>query len=212
MDELMDLSLIYKGMFIGLAIGVPVGPIGVLCIQRTLAKGRQYGLLSGLGVATADALYGFLAGFGLYFVQNLLKDYQPWIRPLACVIICALGVKIFFARPICRTQPCNGVGLLSAYSSSLLLTLTNPFTIIAFATAILTQNLTEVSGSLFHTGLLVAGIFCGSALWWVVISSGIGLFHGRFAEHELRLINRIAGAIVMLFGMVILLQPYLHYL
>ena len=200
----MDWMLVVKGVFIGLAIGVPIGPIGVLCIQRTLSKGREHGLLSGLGAATAAALYGFIAAFGLLFVQDFILRYHGWFRPLGFLALLALGLKIFFTRPVLHAVPINGIGLLRAYTSAFIITLTNPFTIIAFAIVFVGLGVAAISGSLYHAGLLVLGIFCGSAAWWILISGSVGLFHGRLNLQELRWINRIAGSILIVFALIVL--------
>ena len=125
-------AFLLKGIAIGLSIAAPVGPIGVLCIRSTLAEGRIQGLVSGLGAAAADALYGCVAGFGLTLLSDLLTGQQTWLRAIGGTFLCYLGVKTFLAQPGERVASEASLGLLGAFSSTFLLTLANPVTILAF--------------------------------------------------------------------------------
>src|SRR5258706_16191577 len=126
------MHLILKGMIIGFSIAAPVGPIGVLCIRRSLAEGRQMGLATGLGAATADALYGCVAGFGLTAISNFLVGQRFWICLMGGLFMCYLGVRTFMSKPAERMAEIRKSGLLSAYGFTLLLTLSNPTTILSF--------------------------------------------------------------------------------
>ena len=129
----MEIPFLFQGVLLGFSIAAPVGPIGVLCIRRTLAEGRLTGFVSGLGAATADAIYGLVAGFGLTFVSSLLVGGQFWMRLVGGAFLCYLGARTFLAKPAQRTASATGSGLLGAYASTLVLTLTNPMTIFSFA-------------------------------------------------------------------------------
>ena len=129
----MNFSFIIPGIMVGFFIAAPVGPIGVLCIRRTLAEGRVQGLVSGLGAATADAVYGCIAAFGLTLVSNALVQQQLWLRLVGGVFLCFLGVKTLLTKPSEKACPERGTGLLRAYGTTFLLTLTNPMTILSFA-------------------------------------------------------------------------------
>jgi len=129
----MEINFFLRGMIIGFSIAAPVGPIGVLCIRRTLAEGKASGLISGLGAATADAIYGCVAGFGLTFISNLLIHQQMWLRLVGGAFLCYLGFKTFFSKPSESTVTIKSNNLLRAYASTLFLTLTNPMTILSFA-------------------------------------------------------------------------------
>src|SRR5512147_1604480 len=128
----MDTSLFFRGLVVGFSIAAPVGPIGVLCIRRTLANGRISGLVTGLGAATADGMYGCVAGFGLTFISGILIDQQMWLRLFGGLFLCYLGVKTLLSRPAEQEAKAAGTGLLGSYASTFLLTLTNPMTIISF--------------------------------------------------------------------------------
>src|SRR5580765_4765683 len=115
----MDQNFFLRGVVIGFSIAAPVGPIGVLCIRRTLADGRRFGFASGLGAATADAVYGCVAGFGVTAVSDLLVSQQTWLRLVGGLFLCYLGVKSFFARPARSTVSPKGGALTGAYLSTL---------------------------------------------------------------------------------------------
>jgi threonine/homoserine/homoserine lactone efflux protein len=198
----MHIGFLLKGIIFGFSIAAPVGPIGVLCIRRTLAEGRVYGFVSGLGAATADAIYGCIAGFGLAFISDILVGQQTWLRLIGGAFLCWLGVRTFVSRPAERTASASGEGLLGAYASTLFLTLTNPATILAFAAIFAGLGVASATGGNYlSAGMLVLGVFTGSALWWLILSGGISLFRGRFGPDALRWVNRISGVIIAGFGL-----------
>lgn len=197
----MNISFLLKGLAIGFSIAAPVGPIGVLCIRRTLADGRLHGLVSGLGAATADAAYGCVAGFGLTFISNFLVSQQLWLRLIGGAFLCTLGLKTLLSKPAEQAAPTAGTGLAGAYASTLFLTLTNPLTILSFAAIFAGLGLAASSGSYASAGVLVLGVFTGSALWWLFLSSGVGLFRDRFNPRALQWVGRISGAIITGFGL-----------
>jgi threonine/homoserine/homoserine lactone efflux protein len=199
-------SFFLRGLIIGFSIAAPVGPIGVLCIRRTLADGRASGLISGLGAATADAIYGSIAGFGLTFISSLLIRHQGWLRLVGGTFLCYLGLKTFFARPAEQPALAKGNDLLSAYASTFFLTLTNPMTILSFAAIFAGLGVGSASGNYFSAGILVLGVFIGSALWWLILSSGVGMIWKKFNSLGLRWINRISGIIITAFGLFVLLS------
>jgi threonine/homoserine/homoserine lactone efflux protein len=199
----MDPEFYLRGAVIGLAIAAPVGPTGVLCIRRTLSDGRLSGLASGLGAATADALYGAVAGFGLTFVSTFVVSQQVWLRIVGGLFLLYLGMRTFLSKPS-TTADGAGKGLLGAYASTLALTLTNPLTILSFAVDFAGLGLGNGSSDYLSAGLLVLGVFCGSALWWLLLSGGVSLLRSRFSYKGLWWVNRISGILILLFGIVAL--------
>lgn len=195
-----------RGLVIGFSIAAPVGPIGLLCIRRTLAEGQASGLVSGLGAATADALYGCIAGFGLTFISNILISQQVWLRLIGGAFLCYLGLKTFLARPAEKAASAQGNGLGGAYASTFFLTLTNPMAILSFAAIFAGLGVASASGNYLPAGVLVLGVFIGSALWWLILSGGVGLFRAKFSPHGLRWVNRISGVIIAGFGLLALLS------
>ena len=202
----MDSTYLLKGLVIGFSIAAPVGPIGVLCIRRTLSEGRASGLVSGLGAATADTIYGCVAGFGLTFISSFLVNQQVWLRLIGGAFLCYLGIKTLLAKPAQEVILAKGNGLIGAYTSTLFLTLTNPMTIISFAAIFAGMGLANPRGDYISAGVLVFGVFIGSALWWLLLSGGFSLFREKFNLHGLLWVNRISGAIITGFGVFALLS------
>ncbi len=200
----MDIGALLRGIAIGFSIAAPVGPIGLLCIRRTLAEGRIAGFVSGLGAATADAMYGAIAAFGLTLVSSALVSQQRALRLVGGIFLCYLGARTFRARPAERAASARGGGLLGAYASTLLLTLTNPTTILSFAAIFAGLGMAGHAGYAVAASL-VLGVFLGSAGWWLVLSGGVGLWSGRLGSEGLRWVNRLSGAIIAGFGAVALL-------
>ena len=196
----MGVGLFFKGMIIGFAIAAPVGPIGVLCIRRTLAEGRTSGFVSGLGAATADAVYCSVAALGLTFVANLLVGGESWLRLVGGAFLIFLGVKTFLARVPERDAPAGRSGLLGAYASTFFLTLTNPTTILSFAAIFAGLGAGGANGDALSAVLLVLGVFLGSALWWLMLSGAAGLFRVMLSTRGLRWVNRVSGTVIATFG------------
>ena len=199
-------NFLLRGILIGFSIAAPVGPIGVLCIRRTLAEGRATGFVSGLGAATADAIYGCIAGFGLTLVTRFLMDQQMWLRLFGGAFLCYLGVKTVLSRPAKQAASAKGSGLAGAYGSTFLLTLTNPMTILSFAAVFAGLGLASAGGSYASASILVLGVFAGSALWWLMLSGGVSLLRSRFDVPGLEWVNRISGVVIAGFGVVALLS------
>lgn len=202
---MIDLSLFLRGLIIGFSIAAPVGPIGVLCIRRTLAEGRIVGLATSLGAASADALYGSIAGFGLTVVSTFLVGQQVWLRLVGGLFLCYLGARTFVSRPAKRPAVASESGLAGAYASTFVLTLTNPLTILSFA-AVFAGLGAGAAGGGYAAALLVAGVFCGSALWWLLLSGGVSLLRRQIDPSKMMLINRISGIIIAAFGGIALLS------
>lgn len=200
----MEISFLLRGMLLGFSIAAPVGPIGLLCIRRTLTDGRLTGFVSGLGAATADLMYGCVAAFGLTAVTALLTGNAIWMRLIGGLFLLYLGAQTFRSAPATREASADARGLLGAYISTLLLTITNPLTILTFA-AMFAALGAGITGGDYTRGMLVAaGVFIGSAAWWLLLSGGVGLLRRRIDERWLRLINRASGAMIAGFGLLAL--------
>jgi threonine/homoserine/homoserine lactone efflux protein len=202
----MDISYLLRGLVIGFAIAAPVGPIGVLCIRRTLAEGRAAGLVSGLGAATADAIYGFIAAFGLTYVSSILIGQQQWIRLIGGLFLCYLGLRTFYAKPAEKPSSAEGIGLVRVYVSTFFLTLTNPMTILSFAAIFAGLGIGSATGNYSSAALLVLGVFLGSGLWWLLLSGGVSLFRTKLKPRALWWVNTISGIVILGFGVTALLS------
>ncbi len=202
----MDITMLLKGILLGFSIAAPVGPIGVLCIRRTLADGRVSGFVSGLGAATADAFYGSIAGFGLTFISGFMISQQIWLRLLGGAFLLYLGIRTFLAKTTDVAASATGNGLGGAYASTLFLTLTNPLTIISFAAIFAGLGVLTNSGDYASAATLVAGVFIGSASWWFFLSGGVSLLRSRFNLQGMNWVNRVSGAVILGFGLLALLS------
>ena len=195
-----------RGLVLGFSIAAPVGPIGVLCIRRTLHEGRSAGLVTGLGAATADALYGCVAAFGLTFVSSFLLDKQTWLRLIGGAFLCYLGARTLLARPTERAVSTSARGLTGFYLSTLALTITNPMTILSFAAVFAGLGLAGAGGNYGQAGVLVLGVFLGSATWWLLLSSAVSILRARFTPRWMLWVNRLSGLVVLAFGISALLR------
>jgi len=200
----MELKFFLQSLLIGFSIAAPVGPIGVLCIRRTLTYGRRSGLASGLGAATADAVYGSIAGFGLTFISAFLISQQFWLSLIGGLFLCYLGLKIFLAPTPAMSHTVAAPNHAGAFTSTFFLTLTNPATIISFTAIFAGLGLASTDGNYFLAAVLVLGVFTGSALWWLTLSSVVGLFRSKLTPNRLRWVNRAAGVMLVILGVLIL--------
>lgn len=192
-----------RGFIIGISMAAPVGPIGVLCMRRTLSDGKLTGFLSGLGAATADMIYGAVAAFGLTFLMDLLIGQVIWLKLVGGIFLLYLGMKTFLSNPAEQAAQGNRNGLLGAYLSTLFLTMTNPMTILSFI-AIFAAAMPSSTGN--SPLVLVAGVFAGSAFWWLALSFGVGLMRERLSPNLMLWINRLSGLVITTFGVISLLS------
>jgi len=196
------MDLLLKGVILGFSIAAPVGPIGILCIQRTLSFGRWYGVVSGLGAATADALYGAIAAFGLTMITLFLTNQMWWFQIIGGVFLIYLGVRTLMNPMAIQTNNISKQSLPMAYGSTLLLTLTNPTTILSFSLIFAGFGLSTDEPKMAL--IFIGGVFIGSGLWWILLSSGVSLLREHISE-SLSWINRVAGLVLIGFGVVSLL-------
>jgi threonine/homoserine/homoserine lactone efflux protein len=188
--------MFFKGLILGFSIAAPVGPIGLLCIQRTLQRGRLAGFVSGLGAATADACYGLVAAFGLGTVVSFLLGLQFWLQLGGGLFLLGLGLKTLLAqpKPATATTSLGKASLAGAFTSILLLTLANPATILSFFAVFAGLGIGARSGNALA---LVGGVFLGSATWWLILSFLAGLFRRHLNDGCMRLLNVIAGVCLL---------------
>ncbi|MBT3338742.1 MAG: LysE family transporter [Anaerolineae bacterium] len=200
----MHIPFLLKGILIGFSIAAPVGPIGVLCIRRTLAEGRRAGLVSGLGAATADLFYGCVAAFGLTFISQFLINQENGLRLVGGIFLLYLGIKTFLSTGSGEAIKNQKGGLLSAYFSTFILTITNPMTILSFVAIFAGLGIVNTGGDYASALMLVTGVFIGSAAWWFLLSAGASFFQKKIDAQGLAWINKISGIIITLFGIMAL--------
>ena len=209
MDSKELLGLLVQGIVLGFSIAAPVGPIGVLCIRRTLQNGFKSGLASGLGAASADAVYGAIAAAGLTLAADFLAKQQTWLGIFGGAFLLFLGVRTFLSPPPEADEQDPETNKLGGdYLSTFLLTLSNPITIFSFAAMF--GGLNAGLGTGFKTGafVLVLGVFSGSALWWLGLSVSVNYFRKKFSVGVMRWVNRLAGAVIVIFGMMMLRRAF----
>src|SRR4051812_18996357 len=202
-----SLELLFRGLAAGLIIAAPVGPVNVLCISRTIKKGWISGLISGLGAATADFFYGCIAGFSITYVIQFLVREEFWIRFVGGILLVGIGVWYYFKRPESLAAQKQGESERSDYASTLLLTLTNPTTVLSFMAVLASLGLGGERTN-WVTLFLVLGIFAGSMLWWVVLTATVNHFRGRFTDRAMLWMNRIAGLAIGGFGVLSFVMGY----
>jgi threonine/homoserine/homoserine lactone efflux protein len=189
-----------KGIVIGIVIALPVGPVGMLCVRRTLFEGVSYGLASGVGAASADAIFGIIAGLGLSVLRDWIVSWEDWLGAAGGIYLLYAGLRALAARPAGDPEPLAGERLFGAFASAFLLTITNPVTVLSFA-AIFAKVGIDPAASYGGIAVLVAGIFTGSALWWLGLALGIAPVRRHAGVTVLRWVNRVSGAILVLSGL-----------
>jgi threonine/homoserine/homoserine lactone efflux protein len=200
----MDVTLLSKGFAVGFIVAIPIGPVGLLCTQRTLSHGRMHGLISGLGAATADVIYASLAAFGLTIVSNFLVAQQMWFRLFGGAFICLLGIKIFLSKPTPTGSLAEKLRHFNNYTSTLLITLSNPVSILVSAGMFAGLGLVSLGIVWVRSIQIVGGVFLGSMFWWITLSAFIGIFHKQVGDSTIVLLARIFGTIITIIGIIVI--------
>ncbi|HXQ51338.1 MAG TPA: LysE family transporter [Stellaceae bacterium] len=208
----MLIVTLLKGIAVGIVIALPVGPVGLLCVRRTLFGGMRFGLVSGLGAACADTVFGIVAGFGLTVVRDWILGFQDWLGAAGGVYLVWTGAHVLLVRaaPEPEPEPLGGEALAGAFASTFALTITNPITILAFA-AIFAKFGIAPNATSIDVAVLVAGVFAGSALWWLGITIGIAWVRRRARGVRLGWLNRLSGAVLSLSGLALLAAAWLGF-
>lgn len=191
-----------KGLAFGFVLAAIVGPMWVLCFRRTIAHGMLAGLASGMGIALADGLYGAVAAFGLTAVSGFLLQQAFWVGLAGAAFLLWLGGRALFAKPAALEDGPNGAlprSLATAFLSTLTLTLANPPTILAFAAIFAGLGL-AANADFATAGFVVAGVFAGSAAWWVILVAGAGWLRGRIRPWVVRAVNIVSGVAILGFA------------
>jgi threonine/homoserine/homoserine lactone efflux protein len=206
---LIDLELPFRGLAAGFIIAAPVGPVNVLCIQRSLEKGWKSGILSGLGAALVDTLYGGIAGFSISLVIQFLIREQFWIRLIGGILLIGIGTAYYFKKPGSLKASQRDESSHSDVVSAFLLTATNPTTVLSFLAVLAMLGLGR-QRPLWQTSLLVGGIFCGSMTWWIILTTGANLLRDKVTDRTMCWLNRVGGLAIGAFGLVNLVLSRSH--
>ena len=197
----MTLAPLFQGIIIGFALAVPIGPIGILCIKRTLTDGSRSGLLVGLSGASADVVYALSAAFGVRLVVDFVSEQELWVRLFGALLLVAIGVHMLRSRPTLNAPASRNLEARS-YLSTLLLALTNPMTLFAFMAAFSSIGVHDMMGDAGSLVLLIVGVFVGSLSWFGLLGAVARQFSGSVGTRGILLINRIAGGLLIVFGII----------
>lgn len=193
-----DGALFAQSLLIGLSIAAPVGPIGLLVIQRTLQHGSGVGLATGLGAAMADALYGAIGAFGVAGVIDALNGARVPLALGGAAFLLWLAWRIWHAAPAVRAATAGGGGALGSFAGTFALTLSNPATILSFAAVF---GALGARGGVSEPWTMVAGVLAGSALWWLLLSAAVGRLRTRLDAGVLRTVNRGSALLLAAFAL-----------
>ena len=206
----MEIEFVIKGVIVGFLASIPLGPVGVLCIQRTINKGRLSGLFSGMGSATVDAFFALVAAFGLTYIINFIEEQQFYIQLIGGGVLILLGVKIFQTNPIkqIRRHRRKKNKLIEDYFSVLILTLSNPLAIFLFVAAFAGIGIVSSKDPSIKSYLIISGVFIGAMLWWAILTFFVDMFRKKFRLKQLWWINKIAGLLIIVFGVVAMVSIF----
>jgi threonine/homoserine/homoserine lactone efflux protein len=200
----MNFIFLLKGLAIGFSLAAPVGPVGILCIRRTLAHGSKRGIIIGLSAASADMVYGIIAAFSVTLISDFISQQQHWIRLVGGILLLILGYRTFFSHPVTDIIPSGKNGHTRIFVSTFFLTLTNPMTLFAFAAVFAGIGLDTTMGLHGYAFFFVAGIFLGSLSWFSLLTSLVHFFREIITTDGLVIINKVAGSLLTIFGAIAL--------
>ncbi len=207
----MELGFFIKGLIVGFLASIPLGPVGVLCIQRTINKGRFSGIISGMGAATVDSFFALVAALGLTYIINFIEEQHFFIQLIGGGVLVFLGIKIFTTNPVkqIRRHRRKKNKLIEDYFSVLFLTLSNPLAVFLFVAAFAGIGMVTSKDSSLKSSLIIAGVFAGAMGWWAILTFFIDLFRKRFRLKQLWWINKIAGVVIIVFGIAAMLSVFI---
>jgi len=201
-------SIFFQGLFIGILVSIPMGPIGVLCVQRTLHQGKKTGFISGIGAASADSFFAAIAGFGLTFISNFFENNQFYIMLAGALVLIFFGLRLFFTNAISQVRKfrLKKNNYFTDFISVFFLTLSNPITIIFFGLVFAGMGIVKNNPQSFS--VLISGIFFGAITWWFLLSSVVNIFRKYFRLRIIFYINRFAGVLIVVFGLVAVFNAF----
>jgi len=206
------LTFLTKGMLIGFVASIPLGPVGVICVQRTLTKGRRSGFFSGLGAATADTIFAVIAAFFLSMVLAFVERHIDVLKVIGGICVIIVGVNIFLKNPAVqiRKNRANKGNLWSDYLSVFFITLTNPAFILMFIALFASFGISSDEGPTFQGTGLIAGVFVGASFWWFNLTLAVSFLRRRFRPRHMLYLNRISGSLIVALGAIAILSLFTH--
>lgn len=198
----MLIESIVKGFIVGIGASIPLGPLGVMCVQKTLSKGRISGIVTGLGASITDTIFATFAIVSLALIQDFVKNNEISVLFFGGLAVIAIGLKIFLTNPVKQIRRSKGgKKLLEDFISAIIMTITNPgavFLILGLFAFVGLNVDSSSSGDVIFAALL--GVFLGANAWWIVLSTSINIFRNKFRLKQLLMINRVAGIVIMVLG------------
>ncbi|HAH73103.1 MULTISPECIES: LysE family translocator [Butyricimonas] len=208
-----DILYLFKGMLVGLMVSIPLGPMGVLIIQKTLHKGALSGFIAGMGAASADFFYASVAAFGLGYVINTVQTHELLLQIIGGIFLLCIGLKIYFDNPIRQIRQrrqgrVSKTGLLGDYLSLFFLTVSNPITVVVFMAVFAGMSVFGESSSMLGELLVVMGVLLGGGVWWYTLSTLVNIFRKKFRLRVLITINRVSGLVITILGALVILAAF----
>lgn len=187
----------FRGMLVGVAIAIPVGPVMLLILNRTLNHGKRYGLASGLGVSTAEFIYSVLAGLGVSFIMDFMLHYRLFFELFGCGLLFCFGLAMYRTKPEEEKRKISPQHLISTYFTMMAITLAHPLLFVSLLALYAGFGVFDASDGIANVLCLSGGLFCASALWWVILVANVSFFMKKLFERNITLINRVCGVIIM---------------
>lgn len=209
----MLVSILLRGFIVGLVASMPPGPVGVLCIQRTLSKNQKSGFVSGLGASSADAVYAAIAFFSLAFILDFIERNSLLITIIGGVVVVGLGIKILFSNPVIqiRRNRAGKTNLTQDFLTVFFVTIANPIYVFFFIILFALFGLNTSSVGLFQSSFMILGVFLGASCWWFVLSVIVNLFRKRFRPRHLLWINRVAAIVIIILGIGAMMLEFMNF-
>ncbi len=207
----MSFGLFFYGILMGLLVSAPLGPVGVMCIQRTINRGLKSGLISGFAAASADTVYAIIAGIGLGYIVNWIQQEKYWIQLIGAAIIILMAVKIFYTNPAVelRNKRNKKSKPLEDFLSVFVVTLTNPAVFFVFIAMFAGFGLVDENTNYLSAALLIGGIFAGAFAWWYILSNLVNKFRSKIRLKNIWWLNKIMGLIIFVLGVIALVELYI---
>ena len=193
----MDISLFFKGFLVGIVISAPIGPVGALCIQRTMSYGRLSGILSGIGAAVGDSIFAVIAVFGLTFISGFLDEKEAWFRIAGGIILLYFGLRVYLSKQQDCSNQDNEVNHFGTFGSALLLTISNPLVILSILAVFAVLGIVNPTSSYPSTALLILGVFSGAVFLWIITCHILSNYRNRMGQKGILLVNRITGLFIL---------------
>lgn len=193
----MDISLFFKGFLVGLIISAPIGPVGAICVQRTMNNGRLSGILSGFGAAVGDCIFAIIAAFGLTFISAFLDEKEAWIKIVGGAILLYFGLRVYLSKPRDCSNQENEVNHFGTFGSALLLTLSNPLVILSIIAVFAILGIVNPTASYPSAALLILGVFSGAMFLYILVCNVLFNYRAKMGQKGIFLVNKITGLFIL---------------